>query len=252
MRAERAMLRAAAWLAPPAVRAEWLAEWESELWYAAAAGGRTVRFCLGAFRDAYWLRRHPPIPAESRPRLQSPWACAGLLALLAAACAYWAPAPAGGTPFGAQEMVFCIALAILPATTPLALGDAAPRAGRLSRWGFLALKFALLTPMVFFGTRLLGRVLSAGGLQAQALLVGYVLAFRWALIDQRARCPVCLRRLEHPARIGGPSHVFLEWYGTEFLCTRGHGLLHVPEIPTSSYPAPRWMALDASWKQLFP
>jgi hypothetical protein len=29
-------------------------------------------------------------------------------------------------------------------------------------------------------------------------------------------------------------------------------LLHVPEIPTSSYSAPRWLRLDSSWTSLFP
>jgi len=40
------------------------------------------------------------------------------------------------------------------------------------------------------------------------------------------------------------------WYGTEFLCLKGHGLLHVPEIPTT-YNTQRWMDLDASWGSLF-
>jgi hypothetical protein len=68
--------------------------------------------------------------------------------------------------------------------------------------------------MVFFGSFAAGRFLSTTGLQAQALLVGYVFAFHWALID-------------------------LAWYGTEFICRRG------------SYSGQRWQALDASWKQLF-
>jgi hypothetical protein len=78
----------------------------------------------------------------------------------------------------------------------------------------------------------------------------YVLAFRWAIADQQQRCPVCLRRLSNPTRIGEASHAFLEWYGTEFICARGHGLLHVPEIPTSCYSASRWHYLDPSWSTL--
>jgi len=38
----------------------------------------------------------------------------------------------------------------------------------------------------------------------------YLLAFRWALIDQRQRCPVCLRLLTSPTRIGAPSQTFLD------------------------------------------
>jgi hypothetical protein len=87
--------------------------------------------------------------------------------------------------------------------------------------------------------------------QAHGVLMGYFLAFRWALKDQRRRCPVCLRILTNPTRIGRASQMFLEWYGTELLCTKGHGLLHVPEIPTSCYSTQRWMYLDPSWSSLF-
>ena len=82
-------------------------------------------------------------------------------------------------------------------------------------------------------------------------IVSSVVAMRWALADQRRRCPVCLRVLSNPTRIGGPSHVFLEWYGTELICVQGHGLLYVPEIPTSCYSTQRWQYLDPSWSTLF-
>ena len=61
----------------------------------------------------------------------------------------------------------------------------------------------------------------------------------------------CLRLLVYPVRIGRPSQTFLERYGTEFMCAKGHGLLHVPEIHTSCYGAQRWMCLDRSWSGLF-
>jgi hypothetical protein len=75
---------------------------------------------------------------------------------------------------------------------------------------------------------------------------------RWALRDQRQRCPVCLGKLTHPARVGQPSRNFLSWNGTELICVGGHGLLHVPEIPTSWFSTQRWMYLDPSWEILFP
>jgi hypothetical protein len=75
---------------------------------------------------------------------------------------------------------------------------------------------------------------------------------RWALRDQRERCPVCLGKLTHPARVGQPSRNFLSWNGTELICVGGHGLLHVPEIPTSWFSTQRWMYLDPSWEILFP
>jgi hypothetical protein len=58
---------------------------------------------------------------------------------------------------------------------------------------------------------------------------------------------VCLHLLSHPVRIGEASHTFLDWYGTEFVCARGHGLLHVGEVRTSCYAPQRWLYLDPSW-----
>ena len=84
-----------------------------------------------------------------------------------------------------------------------------------------------------------------------ALIVGTIVALRWALNDQRQRCPVCLRLLTGPTRIGGASQTFLEWYGTELMCAQGHGLLYVLEIPTSCYSTQRWQYLDPSWSSLF-
>jgi hypothetical protein len=81
--------------------------------------------------------------------------------------------------------------------------------------------------------------------------LGYILGFRWLLIDQRRRCPVCLRILTNPTRIGHASRTFLEWYGTELICRKGHGLLHIPEIPGSCYGPQRWLYLDPSWRSLF-
>ena len=58
-------------------RNEWLREWRAELWY--VERGR-AGFCLGAYRDALWLRRN----AARRPLLDSPAACIVILAILAA------------------------------------------------------------------------------------------------------------------------------------------------------------------------
>jgi hypothetical protein len=118
------------------------------------------------------------------------------------------------------------------------------------RWMYLAAKLALLPAVVGCGAADLAAVTSPG-LLAPALIVGYTVALRWALADQRSRCPVCLRVLIAPTRIGGASHAFLEWYGTELICRRGHGRLQVPEIRTSSYGTERWFALDSSWRDLF-
>src|ERR1017187_7686632 len=65
----RGLLRGASLLVPGRQRAEWSQEWQSELWYVCRecmpAGGiswsgerEATAFCLGAYRDAFYLRRN--------------------------------------------------------------------------------------------------------------------------------------------------------------------------------------------------
>jgi hypothetical protein len=434
-----AILHCAAWLAPADRRAEWLAEWRSELWYVERrSGGRPTAFCLGAFRDALWLRRNAE-GGTTQMRLDSAVRCLGLLAILATVavvaalnlpearailvpspypdprglvlvwrgggrvsevpstsagayrlladhrqghfsgvafyrrlCAWKGmevavgsanlfrvlgmPAPSRGlvisdrawrkyfrsdpriegraieiggratiiagvlppdawrfagafdgwlldddravergpgfvvarlpkaaaswsgpslwpisVPDGeggvvryecfrltssrpVLELLWLLAVGLLVASTvtSFSLGEygGGTLATRSRRWIFLTVKLALLLPIVVCGSLALGAILTMG-LAVHGMLAGSVFAFRWALIDQRKRCPVCLRVLSSPTRIGGASHAFLAWYGTELICGRGHGLLHVPEIRTSSYWTQRWTDLDASWRELF-
>jgi hypothetical protein len=255
----RAILGIAAWLVPRAQRRDWHAEWTSELWYVARCQSRqtTLAFCLGAFADAMWLRRNYRGPARA-DWLESPSQCLLYLTLLAAASVLlsngmaWRARP---QPILADLLILMIAVLILPATTSLAMGEypavacAPTRAAHTRRWIFLGLKLGLILPAVFFGTFDLTPIVGSV-LQPQATLIGYVLGFRWALSDQRRRCPVCLRLLTNPIRIGQRSQTLLEWYGTEFLCNKGHGVLHVPGIQ-ASYTIQRWVALDASWSSLF-
>jgi len=42
------------------------------------------------------------------------------------------------------------------------------------------------------------------------------------------------------------SRNFLAWNGTELICANGHGLLHLPALPTCWFPTQRWIHLDAS------
>ena len=162
--------------------------------------------------------------------------------------------------------LFALALAAfaLPATTSLPLGEypaessQVPWATRIRRWAFLTLKFALLVPLVYFAA--IDVAYGSGSLSAEtselielscsfwSLLFG----FRWALCDQRKRCPVCLRKLTNPARVGQFSRNFLAWHGTELVCLSGHGLLHVPDMATSWFSSQRWLYLDSSWSGLFP
>src|SRR5277367_5315974 len=80
---QHAILRAASLLAPPDQRAGWMEEWRSELWYVPQS--RAMAFALGAFRDAFWLRRYNPSPKKRTGiHLESPLSCLALLAALAA------------------------------------------------------------------------------------------------------------------------------------------------------------------------
>ena len=272
----RVMLRGAALLVPHSEREEWLMEWESELWHFVNCSGSAVdssnqsdrnvaRFCLGSFRDAMWIRRnHSDLTHGDRLWLRSPVQCAAVLVTLATLT--WLIAhlesllqpPYTGRPFMLGQL-FAIgaALLLLRIGTTFTLGEypatlhSRTRATRLHRWIFLAFKIALILLIVFFGTLDLGPVIASEGVRPHATIIGYVLAFRWVLIDQRRRCPVCLRLLTNPVRIGQPSHTMLDWYGTELICSKGHGLLHVPETRTSAYGTQRWLYLDSSWRGLF-
>jgi hypothetical protein len=146
-------------------------------------------------------------------------------------------------------LLLAIACIVLPSVTSLSLGEYPANRTNLRRWIFLAAKVALILPIGLFGALDLLSLIAVS-LQAQGAIVGIVVGLRWALVDQRRRCPICLRVLTHPTSIGEVSHTFLEWYGTELLCTRGHGLLHVPEL-LNGYSTQRWQYLDSSWSSLF-
>jgi hypothetical protein len=143
----------------------------------------------------------------------------------------------------AQFFVWCL---LAPITTRLSLGDY-PRKFRPRQWAFLAAKILLVMPIMLFGSMALAGV----GAIIMAPPAG-LFAMRWVLDDQRNRCPVCLRLLSNPVRIGQSSHMFLEWHGTELICLHGHGLLHVPERPSIWFTRQRWMDLGTSWSGLFP
>lgn len=264
-------LRSAALLVPRERRPDWLAEWRAELWYVLQQSNerQALRFCLGAFRDALWLRHNPcGGVARARNAIGSPLACLLLLGAMAATAVLFFLRAGGpfetlrGAGKAAPELVFvhvfpiAVAFLVLFATSALSLGEypasrtSRAHARRFRRRTFLAMKFLLMAPLVFCGTFDVGAILSASGVQPHAAIVGYIIGFRWILSDQRRRCPVCLRLLSESASIGEFSHNFLEWYGTELFCAKGHGLLHVPAIATT-YSTQQWLDLDGSWSVLF-
>jgi hypothetical protein len=129
----------------------------------------------------------------------------------------------------------------LPATTSMALG-----ATRLRQWLFLAAKALCILPMLYCCAALACAFSGTlfGAICFIVMFPGSILAFRWVLEDQRRRCPVCLRLLSKPVGFGDASHTFLRWYGTELTCVRGHGLLRVPEIPSTYFSTQRWVEID--------
>jgi MacB-like periplasmic core domain len=156
-----------------------------------------------------------------------------------------------------------LALLALPAIASVSLAEYSfssqkPfRRRRAFRVGFFAAKVALILSIAYFSSIDLAYwhspALSPSGAYIQSSVSFAIVLFgmRWALLDQRERCPVCLRRVTHPAQVGSFSRVFLAWSGTELICIGGHTLLHVPGLPTSWFSAQRWMYLDSSWDFLF-
>jgi hypothetical protein len=160
--------------------------------------------------------------------------------------------------------LFAIILAFLalPAITSVSMSESSfsahkpSRARRMVRLGFLISKIALVLAISYIVPLDLAyayRSSTYGSEYIQLALTFSVCLFgmRWVLADQRQRCPVCLKRVGHPAQVGLASRTFLAWNGTELICTEGHTLLHIPGLPTSWFGTQRWMYLDTSWDFLF-
>jgi hypothetical protein len=156
-----------------------------------------------------------------------------------------------------------LALLALPAITTVSLGEYSVNPHktswtlRMARWSFLCGKIGLLLPIVYFvsldlayGSTSMGREGSAY-IELVSTFALCLFGLRWVLKDQRQRCPVCMRRVTHPAQVGLASRTFLDWNGTEMICMGGHTLLHVPSLPTSWFGSQRWLYLDNSWGFLF-
>jgi hypothetical protein len=167
------------------------------------------------------------------------------------------------SPWGIFEFALILALLALPAVTSVTLGESnysshrPSRIRTLIRWAFLSAKFLLVGAIAYFASLDLSWWNSSNysPLAEFAQLTWSfsicLFGFRWALSDQRQRCPVCLRRVTHPAQVGIASRTFLGWNGTEMMCMGGHVLLHVPSLPTSWFSGQRWLYLDNSWEFLF-
>jgi len=169
----------------------------------------------------------------------------------------------GPTPHGLYLFALILALLALPAITSVSLGESSLNphktswSKKLHRWSFLGAKTALLLPIVYFVSLDLAYAFTgidrerAAYVQLASTFAMTLFGLRWVLKDQRQRCPVCVRRVAHPAHVGQASRTFLDWNGTEMMCMGGHTLLHVPSLPTSWFSSQRWLYLDTSWNFLF-
>jgi hypothetical protein len=167
------------------------------------------------------------------------------------------------TPWDLFRFALFLSLLSLPAITTVSMGEYSPSSHkppwprRIVRWLYLGAKIALLLPIVYYASldlaywRSFGSTNAADYIQLVSAFAICLAGMRWALLDQRQRCPVCLKRVAHPAQVGLASRTFLAWNGTELMCTGGHTLLHVPGLPTSWFSTEQWLYLDASWEFLF-
>jgi hypothetical protein len=154
--------------------------------------------------------------------------------------------------------LFAVVLAFfsLPGTVSVAMSEYSSssrdsfRMNKLRFWAYLSAKITLLLPIVYFVSLdcayscIAPWQPSAGYIQFSASFLICLFGLRWIFQDHQQRCPVCLRRVAPPARVGQPSRIF------ELICVGGHALLHVPELPANWLNAQRWSYLDASWRFL--
>jgi hypothetical protein len=82
------------------------------------------------------------------------------------------------------------------------------------------------------------------------VVLGVLLTFQWAILDQARRCPVCLRLLSTPFTSGSWSSALIEPASTEMLCDQGHGTLCVSDSYTTLGEIRRWVTLEDSWREV--
>jgi MacB-like periplasmic core domain len=133
--------------------------------------------------------------------------------------------------------------------------------GLLRWWSFLAIKTLLLLSTCFIVSLELSSRISialtgtidpfVAPFSTWFFLVTGLLALSWSMHDQCRRCRICLKRLGNEASVGVAGYLLLDWWGTELVCSDGHGLLHVPEMKSSWLEFEQWVHLDESWQPLF-
>ena len=273
------LLPVAGSLVPRPQRLDWTKEWQAELWQLRHDARRarrvnlssTMSLAYGLMADAAWLR----LDWTRESARGSAGACLYTLAAYCLLCAAAELEVAGswsafshvvvGQFFGSFLFVAVPAMVAAVGTYPLrplrcdgAHAGVTRRLSARTRWNlFLAVKIAL-TLMVGFLTTLVATAAARMAVGKYADWVELLLAallvtvgLRWALLNQEQRCQKCLRMMGQPTRVGPPSRNFLEWSGTELVCTEGHGLLHVAEMQGSWCWYDRWVELEPGWGGIF-
>lgn len=75
-------------------------------------------------------------------------------------------------------------------------------------------------------------------------------AVRYALVDQRSRCPVCQRSLSMPVDLGVPGSILFDLPAVESICAYGHGTLYRPEPTSEGVRLPAWRPPTGWWDEL--
>jgi len=158
--------------------------------------------------------------------------------------------------------VFSMGLALLIGAVQMVRATrrgAAPPVEAWRYWGFFVAKLWLLAAaLVLAAAELAARnalSLRSGKFLFNLVLewlviLGILLAFRWAILDQGRRCPVCLRRLAMPVSTGIWSSLLINPAGTELLCDQGHGALTVSATGGLAGEVRRWITLEDDWRAL--
>ncbi|HEV2646684.1 MAG TPA: hypothetical protein VGU46_09995 [Acidobacteriaceae bacterium] len=259
---DRTLLRVVRHIVPQFEREEWTRVWHAELWHARHLGrnaGGATGLSIGLVRDALWLRM------ESWRRILHGTAALCLASLLGLLLVFTLVALA----MNGDWHSMCVQLAgqfrlflfEAPLVVLVNLGITSridmERSSKswLMRHSFLIAKMVLTLLLAFLSSadacqpvRIFSPIL-VDLLQTLLFTLLALGGLRWAFRDQDQRCKQCLRVLAMPASIGRPSHNLLEWTGTELACTRGHGMLSVPEMETSWCQSSRWISARRSWDQ---
>jgi DNA-binding PadR family transcriptional regulator len=96
-----------------------------------------------------------------------------------------------------------------------------------------------------------GYFLGVWSLVSVYLLALLLTAIVWcAVVDQRARCPVCQRVLGMPLPLGVTGSILFDLPAVEYMCAYGHGTLYLPEPTSEGVRESAWRRRADWWDDL--